>query len=63
MASIVNRKNVGRFEDTATGRHVNVKKGRNKQRGTDHYFYMYRGSVVIIDDTDFHHNYKEVPNG
>lgn len=46
-------KSVGRFEDTRTGKRYNVKRGRNKTRSTDHYFYFYIGKRVYLSDKDF----------
>jgi hypothetical protein len=38
--------NVGRYRNDETGQEYNVKKGKNKLRGTDHYFYLYRNKKI-----------------
>ncbi|MDC3312700.1 hypothetical protein OAV22_02060 [Flavobacteriaceae bacterium] len=56
-----NIRNVGRFKNPKTGREVNVKTGNWASRGTDHYFYLYRGKRILIADIDFHHRWKNPP--
>jgi hypothetical protein len=51
-------KSVGRYENTKTGKLVNVKKGRNMQRGTDLLFYLYRGKRQFISDLEFSKDWK-----
>lgn len=55
-----NIKSLGRYMDTRTGKSVNIKRGRNMQRGTDILFYLYRGTRIIVSDYDFYHNMKKV---
>ncbi|WOL24269.1 hypothetical protein fHeYen801_059 [Yersinia phage fHe-Yen8-01] len=45
---------IARYLHVPTGREVNVKTGRNAQRGTDHYFYLRSGVRVYITDAEFH---------
>ncbi|BBI90468.1 hypothetical protein HYO65_gp076 [Tenacibaculum phage PTm1] len=52
--------NLGRYENKETGKAYNIKKGKNKLRGTDHIFYLYRGSRIFINDSDFYTNYKKL---
>jgi hypothetical protein len=49
-----NIRSVGRYKNVATDKEVNVKQGRNLQRGTDHLFYLYRGKRQFISDRDFY---------
>ncbi len=55
-----NIKELGRYENTETGKEYNLKKGRNKERGTDLIFYLYRGSRQFISDRDFYGIYKKI---
>lgn len=54
--------NIGRFKNKITGREYNIKKGTNKERGTDHYFYLYRNKRVFISDMSYFHNHEKTPN-
>ena len=47
-------KTLGRYRNTDSNKVVNVKRGRNLQRGTDLLFYLYRGKRVFITDRDFY---------
>lgn len=47
-----NIKDRGRYS-FPDGRQVNVKQGRNMQRGTDSLFYIYRGKRIFISDLEF----------
>jgi len=49
-----NIKNLGRFEHKQTCQSVNIKKGRNAQRGTDLLFYLFRGKRMFISDEEFY---------
>jgi hypothetical protein len=51
---------LGRFKNKETGQEYNVKKGRNLQRSTDHYFYTYSGGRIFITDADFHHKHEKI---
>lgn len=55
-------KPIGRYENTKTGKSVNIKKGRNMQRGTDLLFYLYRGKRQFISDLEFSKEWKRVEN-
>lgn len=57
---MINIRNLGRFENTETGQKVNIKKGRNPQRGTDGYFFIRSGVRVMISDRDYHHNWEKI---
>ena len=54
MTRLTGIRNLGRYENIDTGKTVNVKKGRNPQRGVDIIFYLYRGRRVYISDRDFY---------
>lgn len=49
---------IGRFKNPDTGREVNVHKGRNNARGTDHLFYIRSGARVFINDSEFYKKWK-----
>jgi len=55
-----NIKELGRYINTETGKEYSLKKGTNKQRGTDHVFYLYRGRKQIISDLDYFSKYKKL---
>lgn len=55
-----NIQHLGRFEDTQTGKQVNVKVGTLFDRGTDIYFYLYKGSRKVISTKDFFERYKQI---
>lgn len=59
MIRLSNIRHVGRYLNPNTGTYVNVKKGTNKQRGTDHYFYLYMNKRQYIGDADFFNNWKK----
>lgn len=44
----------GRYKNTETGKCVNIKTGRNMQRGTDNLFYLRSGERIFISDRDFY---------
>lgn len=52
-------KDLGRFHNPNTGQRVNLKIGRNSQRGTEHIFYLYRGKRVMVSDKDFYSTPKQ----
>jgi len=54
MTRLTNIRGVGRYRNVDTGKEVNVKTGRNLQRGTDLLFYLYRGKRQYISDRDFY---------
>ena len=60
MTRLTNITNLGRYVNTETGHEYNLKKGRNKQRGTDLIFYLYRGKRQFISDKDFYSIYKNI---
>ena len=60
MTRLSNIINLGRYKNTETGSEYNIKKGSNKQRGTDLLFYLYRNKRQFISDRDFYHIYKKV---
>ena len=51
---------IGRYKNTKTGKEVNVKKGRNMQRGTDIIFYLYMGKRQFISDLEFSKEWTKV---
>lgn len=51
---------VARMRNEETGQEVNVKKGRRADRGTDHYFYTYRGERVFIADAEMSSKWKRI---
>ena len=53
---------LGRYTNTTTGSSYNIKKGRDKKKGTDHIFYYNRNSRVFINDAEFCHNFKKYTN-
>lgn len=55
-----NIRDYGRYINPETNRPVNVKKGRNPQRGTDHLFYLYRQQRQYISDVDFYDNWAKI---
>ena len=55
-----NIKNLGRYRNIITKKEYNVKNGYRKQRGTDHKFYLYRGSRIYINDRDFYLFYVKI---
>lgn len=59
MTRLSNIRSLGRYKN-ADGKEVNVKKGRNTQRGTDVLFYLYRGKRIFISDKDFYGSFKKV---
>ena len=60
MKKLTNIRSLGRFENIDTKKQYNVKKGRNKMRGTSHYFYLYRGTRIYISDREFHKNHTKI---
>lgn len=62
MVRLTNIVELGRYRNTETGAEYNIKKGRNKQRGTDSMFYTYRGVRKFISDRDFYSIYEKVIN-
>jgi hypothetical protein len=60
MTKLSNIRPLGRYQDKTTGKEVNVKKGHNKQRGTDVLFYLYQNKRVVINDRDFYTNFKKI---
>ena len=55
-----NIRNVGRYVDSNTNKSYNVKKGDRVGRATSHYYYLFRGSRVLINDKDFFDNYEKI---
>lgn len=51
-------RDVGRYMNPETERYVNVKKGTRIGRGTDYYFYLFRGGRVFIDEKKFYDNWE-----
>lgn len=60
MTRLSNIRELGRYKNTETENEYNIKKGTNKQRGTDLIFYLYRGKRQFISDRDFYSIYKKV---
>jgi hypothetical protein len=58
MTKLSNIRELGRFKNTETKKEYNLKKGTNKQRGTDHVFYLYRGKRVFVSDYEFYSEKK-----
>lgn len=54
-------KNIGRFKHKVTLQTVNIKQGRNMQRGTDLYYYLFKGKRKFITDKDFYENWTKDP--
>lgn len=58
---LTNIRELGRFKNTENNKEYNIKKGRNKQRGIDVIFYLYRGKRVFISDAEFYsEKYKKL---
>ena len=57
---LTNNRLIGRYKNRVTNKIVNIHKGRNMQRGTDHYYYLYRGGKIMISDKDFFELYEKV---
>lgn len=55
-----NIKSLGRYRNAITGKEYNMKTGYRKERGTDHKFYLYRGSRVYLSDREFYDDYEKV---
>lgn len=55
-----NIRNVGRFRNEITKQEYNVKIGRRQGRSTDHYFYLYRGKRMFINDADYFNNHTKI---
>lgn len=55
---LTNLRLVGRYINPATGKPVNVRKGRQVGRSVDILFYTYRGSRHLINARDFFNNWK-----
>ena len=53
MRRLKNIRPLGRYKNVATGQQYNVHKGQDRDKGTDHYFYIYRGKRTYITDADF----------
>lgn len=53
-------KYIGRYKNTKTGQMVNIRQGRNTQRGTDLLFYLYKGSRVFISDMEFYSEWQKI---
>lgn len=51
---------LGRYKNLITGQEYNVKTGRRMSRGTDHKYYLCRGTRHFISDQDFYQNHKKV---
>lgn len=49
-----NIRSLGRYKNVETGKEYNVKKGTKVGRSTDHVYYLYRGSKILIEDCDFY---------
>lgn len=47
-------RDLGRYKNVVTGKSYNIKKGTRLSRGTDHIFYLYRGSRIYISDKEFY---------
>jgi hypothetical protein len=58
--SLSNVRSLGRYRNIETGKEYNIKKGTNRQRGTDSIFYLYRGNKVFVSDKDFYSIYKKI---
>lgn len=59
MTKLSNIRELGRYKNTQTNKEYNIKKGTNKQRGTDIIFYLYRGKKQVISDMDFYSIYTK----
>ncbi len=55
-----NIRNIGRYKNNINGKEYNIKKGTNKQRGTDIIFYLYRNKRIIISDLEFYDNHTKI---
>lgn len=60
MKRLTNIRPMGRFKNETTGQTYNVKKGRDPKRGTDHYFYLYRGKRQYIDDAEYFNSHIKI---
>lgn len=54
MKKFSNIRPLGRYKNIETGKEYNIKKGTNKQRGTDSIFYLYRSEKQFISDSEFY---------
>lgn len=53
---------LGRYKNIETEKEYNIKKGTNKQRGTDVIYYLFRGKRQFVSDKDFYSIYKKCDN-
>jgi hypothetical protein len=60
MTKLSNIRPLGRFKNSITGKEYNLKKGTNKQRGTDSIFYLYMGKREFVSDKDFYSIYEKI---
>ena len=60
MTRLSNIRELGRYKNIITGKEKKKKTGRNKQRGTDSIFYLYRCKRYFISDADYYSIYKKV---
>lgn len=62
MTRLTNIRELGRYKNIETGKEYNIKKGTNKQRGTDLLFYLYMGKRIYISDKEFYSDklYKKI---
>lgn len=51
-------RSLGRYKNIETGKCYNIKKGTRVSRGTDHIFYLYRGTRMYISDKEFYSDGK-----
>jgi hypothetical protein len=54
MIKLKGCRKLGRYVNPETGRPVNVYKGTNTQRGTDHLYFLRSGKRVFICQHDFY---------
>lgn len=54
MTKLSNIRPLGRYKHVDTCQVVNIKKGKNMQRGTDLLFYLKKGKRIFISDMEFY---------
>lgn len=60
LMKLRNVRSIGRYKNTETSKEYNIKKGTKVGRSTTHYYYLYRGSRILINDKDFFDNYQRI---
>ena len=60
MNKLTNIRKLGRYINNETGQKVNLHRGRNPKRSTDHTFFIRNGVRIFITCASFHHDWSKI---